>query len=267
MQGVEREFRSNLEEIKAISALEKITLTVRKIADKIPLERRMHILSLCYLTCAAPTEKQEGFAKSLDDYVADHLVEILLRERTVQRIASYYLKNFRIYKRLTRISLKVYIKHFYFHSFQNSHTEPDSYLEFILRLLHNSGLRINFCSYILGFEVIKMMFEMSWLQHERFYQLQKNQEIFIDTYIKPIQQAHRVNGIIVPKHENVFFARRDYFIQRPHISEEKLVALVQSTFSKEAVTNLGFSIIRNLNSLAFDYDYIFNSDPEVIFVV
>lgn len=267
MQGIEREFRSNLEEIKAISALEKITLTVRKIADKIPIERRMHILSLCYLTCVSSTEKQAGLAKSLDDYVADHLVTILIKERMVQRISSYYLKNFRIYKRVNRIPLKVYIKQFYCHSFQNSHTEPDSYLEFILRLLHNSGLRINLCSYILGFELIKMMFEMSWLQHERLYQLQKNQEVFIDTYIKPIQHAHRMNGIIVPKHENVFFAKRDYFIQRPHISEEKLVALVQCTFSKEAVTNLGCLIIRNINSLAFDYDYIFNSEPEVIFVV
>ncbi len=110
-----------------------------------------------------------------------------------------------------------------------------------------------------------MMFKMSWLQHERLYQLQKNQETFIKSYIKPIQLAHEINGIIVPEGRNNFFARRGFFVKKPLIRARKLVELVMATFTTDIVINLGFLMIRDRNFLKFDYDYIFQPEPEGIF--
>jgi hypothetical protein len=110
------------------------------------------------------------------------------------------------------------------------------------------------------------MFQMSWLQHERLYRLQKNQESFIKNYIKPIQYTHRINGIIIPKYEHIFFAKRNYYLTKPTIREKKLIELVMATFNTDTVTNLGFLIIRHLNFLVFDYEYIFNSEPEALFL-
>jgi hypothetical protein len=70
---------------------------------------------------------------------------------------------------------------------------------------------------------------------------------------------------VVPKDPKVFFAKRDYYIQQPDISEKKLVELVIVTFTTDIVSSFGFSIIRHPESLVFDYDYIFRPDPENIF--
>jgi hypothetical protein len=132
-------------------------------------------------------------------------------------------------------------------------------------LVFSNEERSNVFNYITGFELLKMMFRMSWLQHERLYRLQRNQEEFITTYIKPIQYAHRINSIIVPKDEGIFFAKRSYFVQEPDISERKLVELVMATFTTDVTSNFGFSIIRHPHSIVFDADYIFTPEQELIF--
>jgi hypothetical protein len=98
---------------------------------------------------------------------------------------------------------------------------------------------------------------MSWAQQERLYRLQVSQEDFIRSYIKPIRHAHRLNNIIVPKDEEQFFARRAYYIHRPKIRAKRLLELVMVTFTSEAVSNLGFDIIRTPNAFQFDYSYIY----------
>jgi hypothetical protein len=103
------------------------------------------------------------------------------------------------------------------------------------------------------------------LQHERLYQLQINQEEFLNTYIKPIQHAHRINAIVVPSSNSRFFDKRNYFVQKPVISDKKLIQLVMATFSTDLVTHFGFTIIRHLNSLVFDYEYIFEDEQEGVF--
>ncbi|MGA7936346.1 MAG: cobyrinic acid a,c-diamide synthase, partial [Kovacikia sp.] len=62
---------------------------------------------------------------------------------------------------------------------------------------------------------------------------------------------------------HLFFARRDYYVQKPVIGKKKLIELAIATFPTEITTNFGFSIIRHSNSLVFDYDYIFEAEPEV----
>jgi hypothetical protein len=106
---------------------------------------------------------------------------------------------------------------------------------------------------------------MSWFQHEKLYRLQRNQDEFIQTYIKPIQHAHKLNQIIVPRDEHLFFARRDYFVQKPKLSEKKLLELAIATFTTDITTHFGFSIIRHQHSLIFDYAYIFEEEQEIIF--
>lgn len=251
---------NSLEETQGSGVLEKITLAVKKWAKTLPTDQRKHIMSLCYLICATSPEIQAELTEFLDDYVADSLVEQILQDRIRLQLVTKYLREFCIEKELNPLVLNSYIEQFGIHSAQTLQKEPELYLEFVLRLIHSPEERHDLFNYILGCEVIKMMFQMSWLQHERLYQLQKNQECFIRSYIKPIQYAHRINGIVVPKNETVFFAKRDYYIQKPQISEKKLVELVLSTFTHETVINLGFSISCALDFLTFDYDYIYMSE-------
>lgn len=254
------------EQIRTISIFEIIPIEVIKWAENLPLEQRRYVLLLCYLMCAVPLEKQSEF---LDHYTADGLVLKMLKDQVPQELVKKSLKKFHIQQELSNAVLKNYIKQYYLHSAQDSRTQPEfslEYLEVVIRLINNAEERNNLFNYILGAEIIKMLFKMSWIEHERLYRLQKNQEDFINTYIKPIQHAHKINGIIVPKHENIFFAKRDFFIKKPILKEKKLIELLMSTFTIETVVNLGFLITCNLESLAFDYDYIFNSEPECIFL-
>ncbi len=246
----------------AESILNKLPLEVQKWAESLPWEQRRYVLSLCHLICATPPEKQAEF---LDDYTADGLVCRVLQDRENKERVKNYLNEFQIHTELSELVLRNYIRQFYIHSAQDAHRQPDLYLESALKLVTNIEERNNVFNYILGFELLKMMFRMSWWEHEKLYRLQRNQEAFIKTYIKPIQKAHQINGIIVPRDVDVFFAKRDHFIQKPKVSEKKLIELVMATFTTDVVTNFGFSIIRHLKSFCFDYEYVFELEPEVIF--
>jgi hypothetical protein len=254
---------SKSEQDSAISIIEIIPIEVKKWVESLPLSQRRYVLSLCHLMCAVPSETQVEF---LNNYVADSLVSQIIEDHVPQQIIKKHLKKFHIEKELSDLELKKYIEQYYIHSAQDLRTQPIFYLESVLRLIYNIEERNNLFNYILGFEIIKMIFKMSWLQHERLYKLQKNQEGFIKTYIKPIQHTHRVNGIIVPRHEKIFFAKRNYFVKKPKIREKKLIELVIATFTTDTVTDLGFLVIRNLNFLAFDYEYIFSSESDSIFL-
>lgn len=249
--------------IDTSSISEIVPIEVKKWVESLPLNQRRYVLSLCHLMCASSEQAQSEF---LNNYVADGLVSRMLQDRVPQQIIKKHLKQFHLDKELSDLVLKKCIQQFYVHSAQDLRTQPDLYLESVLRLFRNAEERNNLFNYILGFEILKMIFQMSWLQHERLYRLQKNQESFTKTYIKPIQYTHRINGIIVPKYEHIFFAKRNYYLTKPMIREKKLIELIMATFTTDTVTNLGFLIIRHLNFLVFDYDYIFNSEPESLFL-
>lgn len=236
------------------SIWEKLPKEVRKWAESLPWNQRRYFLSLCHILCASPPDIQAEF---LDDYTADGLVSKMLNDIYNSERVKEYLKGFRLTHDLPEDVMREYIRQFYIHSAQDVRRKPDQYLESALKLVFNSEEKNDVFNYILGFEFIKLMFKMSWLQHERLARLQKNQDEFIHDYVKPIQYAHRINGIIVPKDKDVFFAKRDYFVQIPEITERKLVALVLATFTTERVIACGFSIMRHSQSFRFDYDYIF----------
>lgn len=246
----------------ADSLLLKLPPEAREWAESLPWAERRYVLSLCHLMCAASSEMRAQF---LDDYTADGLVSKVLEDRDTQQKVKESLKEFRVDTHLDTRSLRRYIRQFYIHSAQDMRTQPDLYLESALRLVMSTEERNNVFYYILGFELIKMMFQMSWYQHEKLYRLQRSQEEFIQTYIKPIQHTHRINQIILPKDENLFFARRDYYVKLPSIHPRKLVELAMATFTTETTTNFGFSIIRHPHSLVFDYSYIFEMDQDAIF--
>ena len=248
---------------QAITILETIPIEVKTWAASIPLNQRHYILSLLFHLISE--NSPETKAEILDNFTADNLVVKILQDQVPKQLVSRYLTKFRIKNELDEHVLKSYVKQFYIHSSRDLNQQPYFYLDSVIRLVHDAEERNKFFYYILGCEILKMMFQMSWLQHERLYQLQKHQESFLKTYIKPIQYAHKINNIILPKYENVFFARRDYFIKKPRIKTEKLNSLVIDTFTTYTVTNLGFLIIHHLDFLVFDYDYIYNSEPEVIF--
>lgn len=244
------------------SILNKLPPEAKVWVESLPWHQRRYVLSLCHLMCAASPEVQAEF---LDDYTADGLVSRKLEDKETEQRVREYLKKFRIATELDASVLRRYIRQFYVHSAQDARRQPDLYLESALRLVFSTEERNNVFSYVLGFELLKMMFRMSWYQHEKLYRLQRNQDEFIATYIKPIQYAHRVNSIVVPKDEGVFFARRSYFVQEPAIPEKRLVELVMATFTTDVVSNFGFSLMRHPNSLIFDYDHIFDLEQDVIF--
>jgi hypothetical protein len=246
----------------ADSLLLKLPPEARRWAEGLPWFQRRYVLSLCHLMCAASPEMRAQF---LDDYTADGLVSKVLEDRDTKQKVGNYLKEFKVNNTLDTDSLRRYIRQFYIHSAQDMRTQPDLYLESALRLVMSTEeLNHVFC-YVLGFELIKMMFRMSWHQHEKLYRIQRNQEEFLQTYIRPIQYTHRLNQIIVPKDENLFFARRDYYVKQPAMTEKKLIELAIATFTTEVTTHFGFSVIRHPHALVFDYHYIFETDADAIF--
>jgi hypothetical protein len=210
--------------------LKKLPPEAKKWAESLPWNQRRYVLSLCHLLCAATPDIQAEF---LDEYTANGLIAKLVENREIKQKVRDNLDRFRIQTELTEALVRSYIRQFYIHSVQDSRRKPDLFLESALRIVASTEERNNIFNYILGFELLKMMFKMSWLQHERLYRLQRSQEDFINTYIKPIQHAHRLNQIIVPRDEKLFFARRDYFVQKPDVSDKKLVELSIATFTTE----------------------------------
>ncbi len=243
----------------AAPIMEELPKEVAEWAEKLPTKERSYVLSLCHFLCAATPEIQAEF---LDGYTADGLIFKTLQNRDAQEQVHRYLKSFHISTEINVSVLRTYIRQFYIHSAQDIRYQSEVYLESAVRLFFDTEEQNHILSYILGFEIIKIIFGMSWQQHERLYRLQIHQDDFFNSYIKPVQKSHRINGIITPRNENLFFAKRDYFIKKPQIKEKKMIELAMATFNTEAVCRLGFEIIRNANYVAFDYDYIFQSDSE-----
>ncbi len=241
------------------SIFEKLPQEVKKWATSLPWHQRRYVLSFSYILCASSPEKQAEF---LDDYIADGLAVKMLQDiDTINRV-NKYLRRFRAQTKINEYVLRNYIRLYYIHAAQDVSFQTKQYLESALKLVINTEERNQIFNYILGFELIKILFTMSWLQHERLARLQTNQENFINTYIKPIQYAHQVNGIIVPKDKGVFFAKRDYYVQIPEISPKKLVELVRETFPAKKVNKCGFIITRHIKALRFDFDYIFQQQEQ-----
>lgn len=251
-------FESNQED----SILEKLPKEVKQWAASLPWHQRRYVLSFSYILCGSSPEKQAEF---LDDYIADGLAVKMLQDIDTIKRVNKYLKWFRNETKINESVLRNYIRQYYIHSAQDLRCQPTQYLESALKLVINTEERNQIFNYILGFELIKIMFTMSWLQHEKLARLQTNQEHFLKTYIKPIQYAHQINGIIVPKDKGIFFAKRDYYVQIPEISPQKLIELVMATFTTNKVTKCGFAIARHIKALRFDYDYIFQQDQDEIF--
>lgn len=242
--------------------LDKLPQEAKNWAERLPWQERRYLLSLCYLLLGASPEVQGHF---LDEYTADGIIAKIIQDYDTQAKVQRHLESFHIDTRLTPSFLRAYIRQFYIHSAQDVRCQPEKYLESALRLVISPEEKTYVLNYILGFEVIAMMFKMSWLQHERLYLLQTNQEDFFYTYIKPIQHAHKLNGIVNPRDKNLFFAQRDYFVKVPQIGPKKLVELVMATFTTDTVSQLGFSIVRNLHPFPFDYDYIYQPESKPSF--
>lgn len=248
-----------LHNLQSATILDQLPLSAKEWLESLPWNQRRYVLSLCHLMRAASPSQQAEF---LDEYTADGLVSRMLMDIETKEKVQKYLDEFQITTKLDETLIRAYIRQFYIHSAQDSHRQPELYLESALRLIMQSKERTNVFNYMLGFEIFKIIFRMSWDQQERMYRLQKNQEEFIEYYIKPIRHAHIVNRLVVPKDKNLFFAERDYYVQPPEISDKKLISLIMATFTTDIVVYLGFSVIRHIKYIRFDYDYIFTPERE-----
>ncbi len=193
-----------------------------------------------------------------DDKTIDRIINACNLKTTVeQQLKRLHRPN----SSLTTDLIQAYMSQFYLHALQDSRSEASSFLRSALELFVRQDDRNPILCYVLGFEVVTLLFSMSWHEHERLYYLQQNQEQFFYRYIKPIQAAHRLNEKVVPRDADIFFAKRAYFVQRPALRPQQLKAIAVATFPAEAVLKLGFDIIRQPRSFVFDHAAIFD-EPE-----
>ncbi len=242
------------------SILAQLPPETRQWTEGLSWQHRRYVLSLCHLLLSAPSEVQAEF---LDEYTADGIVAKLVQDQRTKQKVEQHLQTFQIPTILNEQRLRLYIRQFYIHSAHDLRCQPQQFLESVLQLVLNPEEKNNVFYYILGFELLNLIFKMSWLEHERLYLLQINQEFFLNTYIKPIQHTHKINNIITPKDERLFFAKRSFFVQKPQVSDKKSLELVMATFTTEVVINLGFSVIRHANAFVFDHDYLFKEEDEL----
>lgn len=201
----------------------------------------------------------------LRDYTADKTIDRILNAGNLTLIVQYHLSRLqRPIEVITPDLVQNYVRQFYLHALQDARCEASNFLESALKLFVRQDDRNPILCYLLGFEIITMLFGMSWQQHERLYYLQHNQEYFFNHFIKPIQAAHRLNEKIVPRDSDIFFAKRTYFIQRPFLRPQQLKAIAIATFPAEMVLQLGFDVIRHPRSFIFDPSLIFDIPESII---
>ena len=198
----------------------------------------------------------------LRGYTGDKTIDRILNACNLKTTVEYHLNRLhRPNSSLTPDLIQAYVSQFYLHALQDSRSEASNFLKSALQLFVRQDDRNPILCYVLGFEVVTLLFSMSWHEHERLYYLQHNQEQFYCLYIKPIQVAHRLNEKIIPRDADIFFAKRTYFIQRPSLRPQQLKAIAIATFPAETVLKLGFDIIRHPRSFVFDHAAIFD-EPE-----
>ena len=246
------------------TSLEKTTPVLSSLPDEaqawlseLPWEQRRYILSLCHMLCATPSAQQAEF---LDAYTAEGLLAHIADDADTRRQVNHHLQRFRCQTQLNDETFRHYIRHVYLHSIQDAEKRPELYLEMVLMLIGSARKRSSVLCYILGFEILKLLLQMSWAQHERLCSLQVDQEEFARTYIQPVQQLHKRYGIVVPKDEKEFFARRDYYIKRPDIAPERLVKIMVASLTADKVITVGFSLLRHHNAIHFDYAYVYETE-------
>lgn len=220
----------------------------------LPWQQRRYVLSLCHLVCATPSVQQ---AKFLDAYTAEGLLSRIVDDADTRQRVNEHLNRFRSEAAIDDETVRKYIRQVYVHSVQDARQRPDLYLETALMLMGSAQEHSSVLSYILGFEILKLFFSMSWEQHERLYHLQPNQDDFTREYIRPVQDAHKRHSIVTPKDENNFFARREYFVRQPQIHPQRMINLIIEAFSADKIIELGFSVLRHPNAIHYDHDYIY----------
>lgn len=223
----------------------------------LPWEQRRYILSLCHLVCATPAKEQTEF---LDSYTAEGLLSHIAADTDTRQRVNEHLKRFRCDIELNDETFRRYIRHVYLHSMQDTEQRPELYLETVLMLMSSARKRSSVLCYILGFEILKLLFQMSWAQHERLCSLQVNQDDFTRTYIQPVQRSHKRHKIVVPRDEKEFFARRDYYIKRPNLAPKQLIEMIVEAFTADKIIEVGFSLLRHHNAIHFDYAYVYEAE-------
>lgn len=239
--------------------LAKLPAEAREWLTQLPWEQRQYLLPLFHLLCTASSSEQTKF---LDAYTAGGLLSRAVSKRDARQRVNELLAGFHITTGLNDEMVRSYVHQAYLHSIQDAQDQPEMYLEAALMLVRNVAEHDSILSYILGFEILKMLFSMSWEQHERLYKLQPNQDDFTREYIRPVQAAHKRHRIVVPTGVKNFFSRRDYFVRQPNLSEAKTTELIFESFSAEKIIGIGFLVLRHPNAIHFDYDYVYNSDGQ-----
>ena len=252
---------TNFDLDRTIPVLSDLPAEAREWLTGLPWQQRRYVLSLCHLVCATPSAQQAEF---LDAYTAEGLLSRIVDDADTRQRVNAHLSRFRSEADIDDETVRKYIRQVYVHSVQDARHRPDLYLETALMLMGSAQEHSSVLSYILGFEILKLLFAMSWEQHERLYHLQPNQDEFTREYIRPVQEAHKKHKIVNPKDRNKFFARREYFVKEPNIHPQRMVGLIIEAFSADKIIELGFSLLRHPNAIHYDHDYIYGASDSLI---
>ncbi|WP_044170058.1 hypothetical protein [Kamptonema formosum] len=204
--------------------------------SKDPSTRR-YLLNSMTLFASISSEQQHQI---LNDLIQSELLNLAAQSKKYlqDRIADAFNK-FCISKNLGENEIAEYCYSYYV----SSGILPDNMTADSLKKLGD---------FILGIELLKSIFLMSFVEQQRFFELQGNyssQAVLFYRYIKPIRskliKEKVVNRDIIG----------NYYYSRPWVKEMELVDYIFELFNLESILYLG----QTAKNLTFEKEYIYKS--------
>jgi hypothetical protein len=201
---------------------------------KAPSTRRYLLNSLTLFACISPEQQHQA----LNDLIQSELVS--LAEKT-----QMYLHD-RIHAVMNRFGIdqsgeSKRIAEYYYRYYLLSGTVPENLTtEYLTHLLN----------FILGIEVIKIIFAMSFIEQQRFFEIQGRyaiQVMIFYRYIKPIRDKLMDEKLISRD------VSGSYYYTKPSLSEDKVLDYIFEVFKLDTIENLG----ELAKDLQFDLEYIY----------
>lgn len=203
---------------------------------KDPSTRRYLLNSMTLFACISPEQQHQA----LNDLIQSELISLAEKSKNYlyDRVMSV-LKKFGIEQLLSDRELAECYYQYYLLTGLIPENLTAEYLN-------------NIINFILGVEAIKLIFSMSFIEQQRFFEIQgryATQVMLFYRYIKPIRDKLL--------HEQIL--TRDiagsYYYTQASLTEDKLLDCIFETFKLETILNLG----ELTKDLAFDKEYIYNS--------
>ncbi len=201
---------------------------------KAPSTRRYLLNSLTLFACISPEQQHQA----LNDLIQSELLSLAQKTQT-------YLHD-RIHLALNHFGVdeageSKRIAEYYYRYYLLTGTVPENLTaEYLTHLLN----------FIVGIEVIKIIFKMSFIEQQRFFEIQGRYAVQVMIFYRYIKPAR--DKLIQEKLVNRDVSGSYYYTKRG-LSEEKILDYIFEVFKLENIENLG----ELAKDLQFDREYIY----------